>query len=249
MVSADLWEDITGFGLPVLVVGDHGQLEPVGDDVYLMRDLDVELTQIHRQAEGNAIIEFAHHVRNGKPFRYGTKREVTIGRRSEFWKAIGSYDHYLCGFNRTRVRVNEACREQRGFSGVPIMRGDRLIVLSNNRDLGVFNGMMLDVHEVDRNFPERVSIYGVDSLGEHYDVVVWKGCLGREKGPTTDEQMDCRDKGWVVVDYGYCTSVHKFQGSEENRVAVLDEQCRLWSPDRHRYTAATRAAERLLFCF
>ena len=68
------------------------------------------------------------------------------------------------------------------------------------------------------------------------------------------------ERGWYELDYGYCTTVHKCQGSEFARVAVF-EQAAPWqenaagfrtkpSAEEHKqwaYTAATRASKRLLW--
>ena len=68
------------------------------------------------------------------------------------------------------------------------------------------------------------------------------------------------ERGWYELDYGYCTTVHKCQGSEFARVAVF-EQAAPWqenaagfrtkpSAQEHKqwaYTAATRASQRLLW--
>ena len=68
------------------------------------------------------------------------------------------------------------------------------------------------------------------------------------------------ERGWYELDYGYCTTVHKCQGSEFARVAVF-EQAAPWkenasgfrtkpSAEEHKqwaYTAATRASQRLLW--
>lgn len=56
MVNATIWEDLRSFKIPILAVGDHGQLPPIGDALALMKDPDHTLTKIHRQAEGNPII-------------------------------------------------------------------------------------------------------------------------------------------------------------------------------------------------
>lgn len=243
MIPADLWDDMTSFGLPIVLVGDHGQLEPVGKDVYLLKTLDFELTGIHRQESGNTIIEFAHHVRSGGQIRRGTKGNVTISDRSAFRAAIGSVDHFLCGFNRTRVETNRLCRKHRGVDPENPVEGDRVIILTNSSEYGVSNGMIVTVLGISNYFMECV-----DESGEELILPISRQFFDSEKGPDYFEQRQLRDDGLIAADYGYCTSVHKFQGSESKSVAVMDEQCKLWSPERWRYTAITRASENLLYC-
>lgn len=246
MVARNLWDDLQTFGKSILVIGDPGQLEPVGDDPNLMREPDVVLSEIHRQASGSAIIQFAHHVRNGGSFRSGEKGDVLIADESCFWNSIGWADQLLCGFNKTRVDANKAVRSERGFTKT-IEEGERLIVLQNDMNLGVFNGMMLRVTRVGHVTTDRAVIDAESEDGTEYrSLTVWRLALnnqGWQKG------LDRRRLiGGAVVDYGYCTTVHKFQGSEADKVAVLDEQCDLWNPVRWRYTAITRAADKLRYC-
>jgi exodeoxyribonuclease-5 len=109
MIDRTLYDDLRWFGLPILFVGDMGQLEPVGQDVNLMAEdgLDVRLTQIHRQAEGNPIIEFSVAVRTGGTFERGEFETVCIGNRAAFWRRLGWADQIICGKNSTRHRVNQ----------------------------------------------------------------------------------------------------------------------------------------------
>lgn len=80
MVSDEILADIQRHGVPVLAVGDHGQLPPVSGTGSLMKAPDVRLERIHRQAEGNPIIALAQHVRQGgslSAFK-GWTREVSL---------------------------------------------------------------------------------------------------------------------------------------------------------------------------
>jgi exodeoxyribonuclease-5 len=63
MIDAQLYRDLTSFGLPIIFLGDHGQLEPVGEDIYLMKNPDYRLEKVHRNA--GEIQRFSVHVRNG----------------------------------------------------------------------------------------------------------------------------------------------------------------------------------------
>lgn len=246
MVSAELWEDLQSFRLPIVLIGDHGQLEPVGNDVGLMKHLDFELKQIHRQSEGSEIIEFAHIVRTGKPFGRGTKGGVTIASASDFERSIGEYDHYLCGFNRTRCEVNRKIRRHIGNSGL-VCHGERIIILTNDQPSGLFNGMVLTVNQA-KPLRDVMDITATDELGDRYEFFAVKEFFGSATAPKPEDREQLKSLGAVAVDYGYCTSVHKFQGSEADSVAILDEQCDLWDARRWRYTAVTRAAKRVLFC-
>jgi ATP-dependent exoDNAse (exonuclease V) alpha subunit len=56
------------------------------------------------------------------------------------------------------------------------------------------------------------------------------------------------DQKVALMDYGYCLTAHKAQGSEWEEVLVLEEIARGWDACRWRYTTTTRAKERLTYC-
>lgn len=252
MVSRELWEDMRSFDLPILLVGDPGQLEPVGNDPNLMQSPDVILNSIHRQAAGNPIIELANNIRCGGLFERTDKDELKIGGKDLFWDSVGIADHLLCGFNKTRIKANNEYRKRANKSGV-IQDGERLIVLGNDRDLGVWNGMMLDVVSVKRQpkksdrIPHAIADVVRDGSSEVTELAIYTEQIGNPNKIDFPMSRIVSANQMAIVDYGYCTTVHKFQGSEADSVAVLDEQCSVWSPIRWRYTAITRAAKRLLY--
>ncbi len=76
-----------------------------------------------------------------------------------------------------------------------------------------------------------------DDAGERYlKVPILQRQLGQER------KEDWVPRGLGQFDFGYCMTVHKAQGSEWERVAVLEQLAPVWTPERWRYTAATRAS-------
>ena len=64
MVDEELGRDLLSFGKPILVLGDPAQLPPVkGGGFFTETAPDVMLTEIHRQAEGSAIIRASRAAR------------------------------------------------------------------------------------------------------------------------------------------------------------------------------------------
>ena len=55
------------FGVPIIVVGDHGQLPPVKGKFNLMENPIFKLEQIHRQAADNPIIKLSESWQVGYP--------------------------------------------------------------------------------------------------------------------------------------------------------------------------------------
>jgi exodeoxyribonuclease-5 len=237
MVNRELLADLESFGVPVLYVGDHGQLEPVGDDPGLMRAPEIRLEQIHRQAAGSPIIKFAHHVREGGvPESFGEHATARFGLPSD----LTAFDIVLCGYNKTRVAVNAKMRRLLGREGDLPVEGERVICLRNDRNFGIFNGMLATVKKIDA---DRNELSVEDDMGTPFDVMPFDPeQFGAEK------TLSDTPRSLTLWDFGYCLTAHKSQGSEWDRVLVAEQIASAWSAQRWRYTTATRAAKSLVYC-
>lgn len=261
MLNESLYNDLLSYGLPVVFVGDHGQLEPIGDNPNVMQDPDIRLETVHRQASGSPILKLAHAFRQGAPVRWETVPKGCGLQRLPKVKALqqcSSYDVILCGFNKTRRMLNERVRHQLGRQEV-VEKGERLICLRNNRQRGVFNGMAMTVMEV----VDEYTIQNTAGDQVHCHQLVAVDDEGRERGILAylvrkdDNPGKLNLKYWgegdadypmelVMVDYGYAITVHKSQGSEFDKVLVMEEIWhQKWDARRWRYTAATRASQEL----
>jgi ATP-dependent exoDNAse (exonuclease V) alpha subunit len=238
MVAEPLLEDLESYRVPVLYVGDHGQLEPVGEDPGLMKAPDIKLETIHRQAAGSPIIRFAHHVRQGgDPAEFASEDDMIVYRGMP--SDLRPYDVILCGYNRMRVAVNAKVRRQLGYTGARPVKGERVICLRNNREHGLFNGMLAIVERCDGQ-----TLDVVDAMGTKYKRLPIES---RQFG--AEQTLRDADKDATLWDFGYAITVHKSQGSEFDRVLVLEQIAeRLWDAKRWRYTAATRASQHLTYC-
>lgn len=245
MVPLSIWNDALSFRLPIIVVGDPGQLEPIGDDARLMHEPNIVLQTIHRY-EGS-IAWFANHVRlnNGDIPRINNE-EVSVRSKTQVMNDISdpTIDVYLCGYNKTRVAMNRQLRKLRypNDDHLLLNPSDKIIFLHNDRELSVFNGQSADIITVKADGSNWIlADVQLDDGRIKHDLKIWNGHFHQVT------QMDWRryPKQMAIADYGYAVTVHKFQGSEDNRVAVIDEQCDLWDAIRHRYTAFTRARSHL----
>ncbi|MBV6656188.1 MAG: AAA family ATPase, partial [Devosiaceae bacterium] len=108
MVDEELGRDLLSFGTPILVLGDPGQLPPVsGGGFFTDHEPDVLLTEIHRQARENPIIELADTVRQGGTLSHGSYGEARVISRSDVDQAeVLSADQVLVGTNKTRRKYN-----------------------------------------------------------------------------------------------------------------------------------------------
>ena len=244
MIDHVLKADLLSFGLPVLFVGDHGQLEPVGTDPGLMKRPDIKLERIHRQAEGNPILRLATAFREGRDVPYTWNApdfRLRIRPRSEATEWVKPGRQIICGYNRTRHKVNAEMRAMLGYEGL-VCPGELLVCLRNNRQYGVFNGQQLTVLDVEPRRGRLITVSVQADDGRAFYVPLAADQFG------ADMLRHHRDPKVVLCDYGYALTCHKSQGSSWPEVLVYEEIASKWDPKRWRYTAATRAEERLIYC-
>lgn len=240
MIGEDLFNDLLSFDVPIICFGDHAQLEPIGSKFNLMAKPDVKLETIHRNA--NNIAKFAHFIRMGeKPINYKhfDKQVQITSRKNATVDKLSQYEQVICGFNKTRLSINNAMRKYFKHND-KLSEGEKIICLKNNRDLKIFNGMQGTVKQLMRN--NRIVF---ETNGKKLYLELDKRQFGKEK--LLEDCNDNPDLGYF--DFAYCITCHKSQGDEWESVCVIDEsQCKIWDASRWAYTAATRAKEQLLWC-
>jgi exodeoxyribonuclease-5 len=271
MVNLAIWKDLMEYQIPIIAVGDHGQLPPVDDNFNLMETPKYLLTEIKRQALDNPIIRLSQDVRNGKEIPLGLydKNCNTVFKGEWNNKNCQNFFHslnflkdniiMLCGRNSTRVGFNQMIRDKLGYRRPEPYPGERIIFLKNNYTSKVLNGMLGKVLTL---LYEGKDVYDMsvlpDDYEEPYSGLVYNGCFGREtydhfysdmKHPRYKKIIkNSRHSSIDVCDFGYCITTHKSQGSEFDKVIVFDEKdC--WRNETYKrrwlYTAVTRAKEKL----
>lgn len=179
MVGQDLYNMLKDIDVPILLVGDPGQLPPVNQKSpeILMKSKN-KLETVHRQALGNPIINLATQVRlgidvksfegsnvKGKLFAQRSAHKTMINVREQFLKVAHEKENIiLCGFNSTRIRVNKQIREMRGYDELPVF-GEKLVNLSNNKELNMMNGQLFYVYSAKS---ENKDFYSVELIREDH---------------------------------------------------------------------------------
>lgn len=240
MVSSELLGDLRSYDLPIIAVGDHGQLEPVGDDPGLMKNLDFKLERIHRQAKGSPIISIAHNVRLGHDpleciLAVNNPAIASITHLDDIIERNRKFHQILCMYNTQRTKINNAVREMRNYSEV-LHEGEKLICLRNDYQFGVFNGQQALVESLS---PFKLKLDDGRTLD---NPPICMQTLETGKPPDFGDFSD-----EVHFTYSYAITVHKAQGSEWGKVAVVSAGGKAFDPNRWNYTATTRAAEKLIW--
>lgn len=271
MVGERLGDDLEGFGVPMLVVGDPYQLGPVDEEpCYDLSNPDVALSKILRQDADSRILTLATRVREGKyTDKYPTpvnKDDLVIredqrmnnDQRRDF---IMEAHRILCSTNETRRAVN---RRVLRYFDAPDKRypdgewWEELICVRNSHDNDLLNGMPIrlrDVKEDGSPFWFTAEVLGDDEISRGR-LKIYKGWFDyslkrtpwNEVRKLVARELDAIGEPLLECDWGFCITTHKAQGSEWPRVLFLSESFPQAGEFRQRlhYSAITRASQRLV---
>lgn len=260
MVGSEVAKDLLSFNIPILALGDTGQLPPVGDSFSnLLKDPDVTLDEIMRQS-GNRIPLFAQKLRQGwapsiRSFNQGNDIQVISyeqfidkllkGPHGEVRQERKPTSQIICATNQRRKIINNnACNVLHRTK--KLCDGEKLIRKANNR--------------------KKTTLSKLPNIGQLF---LANGLIGRAKNVHTQGKryrfdfylpaMEARFKKMYFYpnskhskfDYAYAITCHASQGSEWDTVVVIDDS---WDDRQNpnfrsewRYTAATRAKNKLIW--
>jgi exodeoxyribonuclease V len=262
MVTSDIWNDLLKYGLPIIAIGDHGQLPPIDSAFNLMETPELRLEKIHRQAEGNPIIEIATLAREtGKiPFRSFSTDVLKVDRQTEDvsellqqWVVPYSKDTLvLCARNKTRIQLNKHIRSLIGYEEEMPQIGETVICLKNNYESAggpIYNGMLGKVKRIEAKY---IHWYDID-IEFHDEDRLFSGEVSQHQFFQEKTIDSVKGLHYTRIgdrfDFGYALTVHKAQGSQAKSVVVFEEYAPYMTDEEWRrwlYTAVTRASDRLL---
>lgn len=263
MLPEDMWTLLLSHKVHVIALGDKEQLPPVDGDSKILDNPHVILDEVVRQALDSPIIRLSVDIREGKWLEYGGPKECRVmppERVSD--KLLMGADQVLCGKNITRHCLNERLRKIKfgeQYANKPL-EGDKIICLKNdwgtladneepliNGMVGVLNNIKLEDGRLYK--PAMTADFTSNNNGLYKD-------LRMDYKIFTEKETTVNKDNWMMYpknarahefDYAYAVTVHKYQGSEAEKVVVYDE----WLGDRdfHRrwlYTAVTRSSKMLV---
>jgi exodeoxyribonuclease-5 len=273
MLDKTLFDDLQAHGVPILAVGDHGQLPPITGNFNLMKNPDYKLETIHRQAADSPILALSALVRRtGQIPRFcADGHEVQVLPYDQLHDVVFSlfghkglrYDDVglLVFTNRERIALNDLARTARWgktvFSG-PLV-GDQVILLKNVEG-HIFNGMRGIITHLDPAYETKYNYYGKVLFEDEEIEVEGPICRAQFGQPGTIKDFNDylrltgrRVHNWdsigLLMDYGYAMTIHKAQGSSYEHVIVVNDVPRAMDFDtkkRALYTAITRASKYLV---
>lgn len=269
MLPKPMWNLLLTHGVYVIACGDPGQLPPIGEENSVLDHPHIFLDEIMRQAAESEIIRLSADIRarkSIKPFR-GT--EINVVRANELCDGMLTWaDQIICGKNVTRNNLNDYYRELIWDEGLDLTRpliGDKVICIKNDWQKvtkagdALVNGTIGTLQRID-DYPDN--ILGrrciIDFLPSEYEdenysdvvfpdlLIDWKLITNHE--PTITKENFKMFPKWLrpeLFDYGYCITAHKSQGSEYEKVLVIEEMLKTTDHARWLYTACTRASCKL----
>lgn len=246
MVNQEIFDDLMSVGLPLLFVGDKEQLPPIDESGFdIMANPDIHLSEIHRQAESNPIIQLSRDIREtGRINRQYESDEIHFIGKYDVTKPFlveNNPDIILTGTNKLRKKYNTVSRAAKQFHDEYPEPGEVVICLRNQivDGIPIHNGERYVVEQV-LPFNKEAHKYYLTSMdsGNKLWVLIKDQCWDEIKVRSED--------GYGVFTFGDSVSVWKAQGSEFDNVLFVDENVSFFSDQRRfRYTAVTRAVQRL----
>lgn len=270
MVDEKIIKDLLSFNIKILAIGDPAQLTPVAGCNPYMNKMDGVLTEILRQELDNPIIYISKLAREGMAIKYGNYGDTVkvIPNNKMNLKMIKEADQILAGKNDTVSSFNEFYRtEIKHIEFNYPVKGDKVLCLkndwnylryTNNIEVYLVNGLMGIIDSDIINF-ERTKLYKFDFRPLFFneddfpfrELYVDKLKFLRDNNEF-DKKLYFQRKfvqekfGIQNFSYGYCTTVHKFQGSESNNILLINEVLNRNTYNNWLYTGITRAKEKLI---
>lgn len=241
MVGTKIYNDLIDLGTPLVFIGDPFQLPPV-KDVAGWSELgpDSVLTQIMRTTgEGAGINLAAQAVRIDEPMLEGPGFYLHPKKTLD-WEEYATADIVLCGTHVVRNKMNKGIRKYFGYPEGEVVIGEKMMCLTNSPGWDVVNGELLTVKEILSMNRRTISIVGENDLGEFKRLSLWRDLL------LDDSNIQIVPHTAVPMTYAYAVTVHKAQGSEWDKVMVLDS----WRGPNYSewlYTGLTRGAKETHF--
>ena len=247
------------------------------EDNHLLDHPHIFLDEIMRQAQESEIIQLTMKIRNHEKIDYFQGQEAKVIPYSELNTGVLLWgDQILTATNAKRQEINNQMRQLFNREGGPV-DGDKLICLRNywddysmngdaliNGTIGILKNSFQSFRDIPRfvkgnirRFDILIGDLIVPETEDNYNMIDmdYKMILTGEKccdwklsyalGKLKAKYGEIVPKEFT---YAYAITVHKAQGSEWQKVVVLEESFPFDKEEHARwlYTAATRASEKLV---
>ena len=277
MAPKSLIDQLLKYDIHMIGLGDPFQLPPIDDreDNHLLDHPHVFLDEIMRQAAEYEIIQLTMKIRKGEPIENFKGKEVQILSKNELNTGMLQWaDQILVATNATRKSINQQMRKLYGRGEAP-EDGDKVICCRNywdwigNKEGALINGTIGYLKNTYETFfmlprflgvtnPQVDLIKGnvVTDTGEIFSDLSMDKKLILEGEKSLDFKTafrlgkNPRYSNFLPLEfeYGYAITTHKAQGSEWEKVLVIEEKFPFSKEEHARwlYTACTRSSGKLV---
>ena len=276
MAPKSLMRLLFSYNVHVICLGDPFQLPTIEkkEDNGLLASPHIFLDEVMRQATESEIIRLTMDIRHGKPIQYNSNgKEVLVLPKTHLNTGMYTWaDQIIVGTNLTRISVNNQVRDMLGKKGT-LAEGDKVICLKNywdyfadnedplvNGTIGYvknnFNSYIklpnwLGGQNIDITITNFISDSGADFGNLSFDthmILTGEKCVDWQTAYKINRSKNYKGILPLEFTYGYAITCHKAQGSEFDKVLVLEEGFPYNKEEHARwlYTACTRASEKLV---
>lgn len=261
----------------VICLGDPFQLPPVdkNEDNHLLDHPHIFLDEIMRQAEDSEIIQLSMKIRHNESINVFDGNNVKILSKDSLNTGMLLWaDQILVGTNATRISLNNQMRNLLGRGEFP-EDGDKVICLKNywddfsvdgdplvNGTIGTLQNSFKTFRCVPRYIKSNYDKFDVLQANFIVDNTLYENVEMDNKMILTGEKCcdwqtayklnKMKSKLGPIVPkefaYGYAITGHKAQGSEWDKVLVIEERFPFDKNEHARwlYTAVTRASDKVV---
>ena len=262
----------------IIFLGDPFQLPQIdkNETHTLLNNPHIFLDEVMRQAAESEIIQLTMKIRNGEQINFMNGKEVIIAPRASLVTGHLTWaDIIICATNKTRHNMNRQKRELLGYSGV-LEENESLLIKCNYWEVcnkngdALVNGSIGTIKNVFESF-RRIPSYVKSDIRDMPTIVgefisddgISFGNIEFDKNFLLKEEpcIDWRTSyqlgklknkiGDIIpkqATYGYAITGHCSQGSQWDKVLVIEESFPFDKVEHARwlYTCCTRPTSRLV---
>lgn len=257
MVDPNIGRDLLSFNIPVVVLGDLNQLPPVFGDPFFLKEPDIILKQIMRQAENDPIVWLANQVLDGNELKPGVYGNSAVIRKSDITDFnLKKADMIITGTNKLRYNINQYMRESiKGIKKLEYPHVNEKVICKKNNwgqsigdNIYLMNGLTGFVDTIYRESYNKKSMKM--DFRPDFSKKIFRGIVFDYKhmysvhGATNENDSNPYNFLYDKFEYGYAITTHSSQGSSWENVLYFHEPF-LSGDDNKKllYTGITRASK------